>query len=78
MHDANKSSANGKADDGHAAPVRSLADLPAAAQRALQEAAERRARQNKGPELPPEIEGRGGPEPVRYGDWERKGLISDF
>ena len=27
---------------------------------------------------PPEIGGRKGPEPTRYGDWESKGLISDF
>jgi hypothetical protein len=27
---------------------------------------------------PPEIGGRKGPEPTRYGDWEIKGLISDF
>lgn len=28
--------------------------------------------------LPPEIGGAKGPEPTRYGDWEKKGLISDF
>ena len=28
--------------------------------------------------LPPEKGGREGPEPVRYGDWEVKGLASDF
>ncbi|HWA91535.1 MAG TPA: DUF1674 domain-containing protein [Rhizomicrobium sp.] len=27
---------------------------------------------------PPEIGGRKGPEPTRYGDWEKNGLISDF
>lgn len=26
----------------------------------------------------PEIGGRKGPEPTRYGDWEKNGLISDF
>ncbi|MFN3936075.1 MAG: DUF1674 domain-containing protein [Gemmobacter sp.] len=52
-------------------------DLPPAALRALAEAAERRA---KGTtlDLPPELGGRDGPEPVRYGDWERKGLAIDF
>jgi len=25
-----------------------------------------------------EVGGRDGPEPTRYGDWEKKGLISDF
>jgi hypothetical protein len=33
-------------------------------------------------EIPPErtfeVGGRKGPEPTRYGDWERNGLISDF
>ncbi|WP_246731400.1 DUF1674 domain-containing protein [Methylocapsa sp. S129] len=48
----------------------------AAAQRALAEAEERRRR--AAPPLPPESNGRGGLEPVRYGDWEVKGLASDF
>jgi hypothetical protein len=30
------------------------------------------------PPLPKEVGGADGPEPTRYGDWERKGLISDF
>jgi hypothetical protein len=51
-------------------------DLPAAARRALNEAADRRARTAR--PLPPELNGRGGPDPVRYGDWEVKGLASDF
>jgi len=28
--------------------------------------------------LPEELGGQKGPEPTRYGDWEKKGLISDF
>ncbi len=52
-------------------------DLPAAAQRALAEAAERRANE-EALRLPPELGGREGPEPVRYGDWENKGLAIDF
>ena len=52
-------------------------DLPPAALRALAEAEERR-RQAKAPDLPTEIGGRDGPEPVRYGDWEKKGLAIDF
>lgn len=28
--------------------------------------------------LPPEIDGQKGPEPTRFGDWEKKGIISDF
>ncbi|KHQ55113.1 MULTISPECIES: DUF1674 domain-containing protein [Mameliella] len=54
-------------------------DLPPAAQRALAEAAERRARAEAETQaLPPELGGRDGPEPVRYGDWEKKGLAIDF
>ena len=33
---------------------------------------------NKAAELPKEIGGRKGPEPTRYGDWEKNGIISDF
>jgi len=53
------------------------ADLPPAAQRALAEAAERR-KAAQAQELPPELGGRDGPEPVRYGDWEKKGIAVDF
>ena len=28
--------------------------------------------------LPPEVNGRNGPEPTRFGDWESKGIASDF
>lgn len=52
-------------------------DLPPAAQRALAEAEERRAKA-KAQDLPPELGGRDGPEPVRYGDWEKGGLAIDF
>ncbi|MDV7272046.1 DUF1674 domain-containing protein [Thioclava sp. A2] len=52
-------------------------DLPPAAQRALAEAEERRKAAQKA-ELPPELGGRDGPEPVRYGDWEKKGIAIDF
>mgnify|MGYP001800934198 CR=1 FL=1 len=51
-------------------------DLPPAAQRALAEAEERRKKAKL--DLPPELGGRDGPEPVRYGDWEKKGLAIDF
>jgi len=51
-------------------------DLSSAAARALAEAAERRRLART--VLPPELGGRDGPEPVRYGDWERKGLAVDF
>ena len=52
-------------------------DLPPAAQRALAEAAERR-KTAEAQELPKELGGRNGPEPVRYGDWEKKGIAVDF
>lgn len=52
-------------------------DLPAAAIRALQEAEERR-KKAEALELPKELGGRDGPEPVRYGDWEKKGIAVDF
>ena len=52
-------------------------DLPEAARRALKEADARR-RQDTARGLPTELGGRDGPEPVRYGDWEKKGLAIDF
>ena len=53
-------------------------DLPAAAQRALAEAEERRRLAEAEAPLPKELGGRKGPEPVRYGDWEKKGIAVDF
>lgn len=52
-------------------------DLPPEAKRALAEAEERRKKAKK-EQLPVELGGRDGPEPVRYGDWEKKGLAIDF
>lgn len=52
-------------------------NLPPAAQRALAEAEARRREADAKP-LPRELGGRDGPEPVRYGDWEKKGLAIDF
>ena len=55
------------------------APLTPAAERALAEAAARRAAiDGKGAFAPKEQGGRGGLEPGRYGDWEIKGLTSDF
>ena len=48
-----------------------------AGRRASKEAEARRAAE-KPVRLPPETGGPKGPEPTRYGDWEKKGLISDF
>jgi len=53
-------------------------NLPAAAQRALAEAEERRKKAAEAEALPKELGGRDGPEPVRYGDWEKKGIAVDF
>ena len=53
--------------------------LTPAASRALAEAQARREKyREKEAALPKEIGGRGGKEPGRYGDWEVKGLTSDF
>jgi hypothetical protein len=49
------------------------------AERALAEAAARRAEQaRQKAEAPREQGGRGGLDPTRYGDWEKDGLTSDF
>ena len=57
-------------------------DPPPEARRALAEAEERRrlaklAEDASAPK-PKELNGPQGPEPTRYGDWERKGIASDF
>jgi hypothetical protein len=72
--------ADDPAKNSPAAPARP--DLPPEAQRALAEAEERRrlakaAEAAAGPK-PKEVNGPKGPEPTRYGDWERKGIASDF
>lgn len=65
------------------AELRLAVEIPAkklspAAERALTEAAERRRAAAALPPEAKEINGPQGPEPTRYGDWERKGIISDF
>lgn len=62
------------ADVPHATPGKPLSE---AARRALLEAAERRAAEAESA-LPTEHGGPRGPEPTRYGDWEKKGLAVDF
>ena len=52
-------------------------ELSDAAKRALAEAEVRRAA-SAAQNLPPEQGGPKGPEPTRFGDWEKKGLTSDF
>jgi hypothetical protein len=51
--------------------------LTPAARRALEEAAARRAAEAP-PRTAPEEGGPAGPEPTRFGDWERKGVAVDF
>ncbi|MBK6024794.1 DUF1674 domain-containing protein [Brevundimonas nasdae] len=62
------------ADVPHATPERPLSDV---ARQALLEAAERRAAETA-LQSDPEYGGPTGPEPTRYGDWEKKGLAVDF
>jgi hypothetical protein len=53
--------------------------LTPAAQRALAEAeARRKAAEAAATPQQKELQGPKGPEPTRYGDWERKGIASDF
>jgi hypothetical protein len=53
--------------------------LPPAAQRALAEAEARRKAAAADPHpMAKELQGPKGPEPTRYGDWENKGIASDF
>lgn len=52
-------------------------DLPPEAIRALEEAEARRKAASV-LDLPLELGGRNGPEPVRFGDWEKKGIAVDF
>lgn len=53
--------------------------MPGAAKRALKEAEARRsARQRSEKAGEREIGGREGPDPARYGDWEKGGIASDF
>ena len=55
------------------------APLTPAAARALAEAEARRKTADKRvAAMPKEVDGRDGPEPTRYDDWEVKGIASDF
>jgi len=64
-------------DEPHAPPR----PLTEEARRALEEADERRRladQRNSANPAPREIGGRNGPDPTRYGDWEKDGIASDF
>jgi hypothetical protein len=66
-----------KAPSGKEKIVRIDTRIREAGERASAEAVARRT--GRQPSTgPKEIGGAGGPEPTRYGDWERKGVISDF
>ncbi len=69
------SKTDSRATPGESEPAKALTP---AARRALAEAEDRRANAQASEAPPTEINGRGGPEPVRYGDWEVKGIASDF
>ena len=53
------------------------ARIAEAGRRAAAEAEARRQKETHA-KLPPELGGPKGPEPTRYGDWERKGIATDF
>ena len=61
-----------------ATPGPIAARIAEAGKRAKAEAQERRDKEQDKNQLPPELGGPKGPEPTRYGDWERKGIVSDF
>ena len=61
------------------APATPRPPLTPAAQRALAEAeARRKAIDERAANAPKEVDGRGGLDPNRYGDWEIKGITADF
>ncbi|HTI66978.1 MAG TPA: DUF1674 domain-containing protein [Caulobacteraceae bacterium] len=64
-------------DDAEALGAAPDKPLTPAARRALEEAAARRAAAGQAAAAPEEG-GPTGPEPTRYGDWERKGIAVDF
>ncbi len=59
-------------------PGKDRKPAPSAAERALAEAAERRAKLDRQGADQPKETGRRGLDPTRYGDWENKGIASDF
>ena len=68
-----------KPPGGTASPQTGERPLTPAAERALAEAAARRAEiEAQKQTQQKEIAGRGGLDPTRYGDWEINGLTSDF
>lgn len=75
MSDPNDETAQPTEEAIGAAPDKALAP---AARRALEEAAARRAAAEAEAQKAAELGGPSGPEPTRFGDWERKGIAVDF
>ena len=69
-----------KSEHSEPSPAEPARQLTPAAQRALAEAEERRQllKDRQSPAQTREIGGAAGPEPVRYGDWEKGGIAWDF
>ncbi len=79
MSPPNRKLPKSPASDGAEKRATAQRPLSPTAERVLAEAAARRAASDRRPsDRPKEIQGRDGPEPTRYGDWEIKGLTSDF
>lgn len=79
--DQQKTQATEEKAEAQAAPKRKFEDLPPAAQRALQEAEERRKQRDvlkESQNRPRELGGRGGLDPTRYDDYEIDGRVIDF
>ncbi|MDX2290008.1 MAG: DUF1674 domain-containing protein [Hyphomicrobiaceae bacterium] len=79
MHDDDDPQEPAPTSEGPVGELDARPPLSDAAKRALAEAEERRRMaQAERAGQPVEIGGRGGPEPVRYGDWEKGGIAWDF
>lgn len=66
------------ADDSQTTATDREKKIAEAANRALAEARARKGVEPAVKDRPKELNGREGPDPVRYGDWENKGILSDF
>jgi len=65
-------------DDPSVTSIPERKPLTPVAQRALAEAEARRKAAADAKPMPKEFQGPKGPDPTRYGDWENKGIASDF
>ncbi|MEM6665333.1 MAG: DUF1674 domain-containing protein [Pseudomonadota bacterium] len=78
MNDDHLESAPETPEDGHRTDALPRKPLSPAAKRALAEAEARRTAARLDTAREREIDGRGGLDPARFGDWEVKGIASDF